>query len=76
MFDLPHAGGVRGERDVQGLPGEERMSFKPQYAHLAHAVLVWAVCGKCKRGSYWSKLPAACSKPGCGGTVLFSGLKK
>lgn len=41
-------------------------SLRPEFAHLLNATLVWAVCGKCKRGSQWSKLPAKCP---CGGRV-------
>ena len=42
-------------------------ALRPEFEYLRHATLVWAKCTKCKRGSYWSKLPATCKN--CGGEV-------
>jgi hypothetical protein len=45
--------------------------LRARFEFLRHANLVWAVCSnpKCKRGSWWSKLPAKCAANGCGGEV-------
>lgn len=43
-------------------------ALKPAFEFLRHAVLVWARCEKCKRGSYWVKLPTVCLN--CGGKVI------